>query len=56
MKVFTVYDSKAQAHLNPFTMRTKGEAIRSFEQECKNPESSFAKFPSDFTLLSPAIS
>ena len=52
MKVFTVYDSKAQAHLNPFTMRTKGEAIRSFEQECKNPESSFAKFPSDFTLLS----
>jgi len=51
MKIFSVKDIKANAHIAPMTMRTAAEAIRSFEQECKNPESNFFKFPTDYILL-----
>lgn len=55
MKVFSVYDSKAEAHLNPFPMKTTGEALRAFESACKNPDSQFNKFPSDYTLKEIAV-
>ncbi|UYD39214.1 MAG: nonstructural protein [Wigfec virus K19_151] len=50
-KIFTVHDSKAQAYLPPFYMRTKGEAIRAFETTVKDTNSQFNKYPQDYTLV-----
>ena len=50
MKLVSVYDSKAQAHLNVSVTRTSAEAIRQFESACKNKESSFNQYPQDFIL------
>lgn len=50
MILVNVFDLKAQAHLNIATLRTKGEAIRQFEEICKTSDSMFAKHPSDFVL------
>lgn len=50
MKLISVYDKVAQAHLNLATVRTSGEGIRQFEQECQNPQSPFYKNPNDFIL------
>ena len=51
MKLFSVQDTKAQAFMNPAAYRTSAEAIRSFQGSCQDPQTSFAKFPSDFILF-----
>lgn len=51
MKIFTVHDSRAEAYLPPFYMRTKGEAIRAFETTVKDTNSQFNKYPQDYTLV-----
>lgn len=35
----------------PFYVSTKQDAVRSFQVECKNPQSDFNKFPDDYTLI-----
>lgn len=50
-KVFTVYDSKAEAYLTPFLMRTKSEAIRGFQDVCNDDKSNFCKYAEDYTLF-----
>ncbi|WNK13610.1 MAG: nonstructural protein [Microvirus sp.] len=51
MKLFTVYDSKTENYLRPFTMLTKGEAIRGFAETANDPQSQICKYPADFTLF-----
>lgn len=51
MKIYSIYDSKSEAYMNPWYARTKGEAIRSFEQACKDEKSQLSKYPEDFTLF-----
>lgn len=51
LKVFTVYDSKVGAHLQPFYARSTGEAIRSFSQAVMDTNTQFNKYPADFTLF-----
>jgi hypothetical protein len=51
MKVFTIFDSKVGAYLNPFFMRSKGEAIRALTISVNNSDHDFAKFPEDYTLF-----
>jgi len=51
VKIFTTYDSKAEAYLQPFFMRSRGEALRGWETICNDPNSQFHKHPSDFTLF-----
>ena len=51
LKIFTVYDTKVGAYLNPFFLRSTAEAIRSFEQICNEENHQFYKHPSDFTLF-----
>ena len=51
LKVFTVYDNKAEAYLQPFFMRTKGEAIRAFADSVNDPNHMFNRHPEDFTLF-----
>ena len=50
MKIFTVHDTKAQAYLPPFYMRTTAEALRAFETTVKQKDTQFNQFPSDFNL------
>jgi len=50
-KMYTVYDSKAEAFLVPFFMRTKGEALRAWQQAVNDEQTQFSKYPSDFTLF-----
>ncbi|AXL14456.1 nonstructural protein [Microviridae sp.] len=49
--VTTIHDAKSEMYLNPVCGRTKGQAIREFQQEANNPESQLNKYPEDFTLF-----
>lgn len=51
LKVFAVYDSKVQAYMAPFFMRTRGEAARSWEGVVNKPDTAFCAHPADFTLF-----
>lgn len=51
VKVYTVFDSKSELYLPPFYRRNKGEALRSWEASCNDPESQFSTYPADFTLF-----
>lgn len=51
LKVFSIFDSKVAAYLQPFFMRTKGEAIRAFTASLADPSSNFCKYPGDYTLF-----
>lgn len=51
LKMFTVYDSKAESYLRPFTMQSTGEAIRGFITTLNDPQTEFCKYPADFTLF-----
>ncbi len=49
--IFTVYDSKAQAHLAPFLFPHSAMAIRTFCDTLKSPEHKFHHNPQDYTLF-----
>jgi hypothetical protein len=51
LKVYTVYDSKAEAFLQPFFSQSKGVAIRSFQEAVRDEKSNISKYPEDFTLF-----
>lgn len=48
LNVFTVYDSKVQAYLQPVYCRNKGEFIRGFTETCNNPSSQIGSNPADY--------
>jgi len=50
-KIFTVFDSKAEAYLEPFTQPAIGSAVRMFESAANDPEHSFGKYPGDYGLF-----
>lgn len=50
LKVFSIYDGKIGAFMRPFFDSYTGNALRSFEEACKEPSSPFAKFPQDFVM------
>lgn len=50
VKLFAVYDSKAESYMIPFPMQTTELAIRSFTEGCLDPNSNFNKYPLDFYL------
>jgi len=49
--MFTVYDSKAEMYLRPFTMTSTGEAVRGFITTLNDSNTEFGKYPADFTLF-----
>lgn len=51
MKIFSVHDVKAEAYFNPLCYKTVAEAIRAFSTSCKDTNSQFYQYPSDFTLV-----
>lgn len=51
LKVFTVFDSKSEAFLTPFFLRSTGEAIRVFGDAVADPKHQFGAHPEDYTLF-----
>jgi len=51
MKVFAIFDIKANAYLQPFFLPTNGMAIRSFETACNDKSTQFSRHPMDYTLF-----
>ena len=48
--VFTIFDSAAGAYLRPFLLRSNGEAMRTFQNECMNADSPLSQHPEDYSL------
>lgn len=51
LKVFTIYDSKAETYLIPFYARANGEAIRTFINMAKDDTHPVGQNPEDYTLF-----
>lgn len=51
LKIFTVFDSKAEAALAPFTTISTGTAVRSFEAAANEEGHDFKKYGADYTLF-----
>jgi hypothetical protein len=51
LRLFTVYDSAAEAYLPPFYTKSSGEALRSFSDTCADTTHAFHKHPNDYTLF-----
>lgn len=50
-KIFSIYDSKAERHLPPFFMSTKGEAIRAVTDALHDSNHQFCRHSEDYTLF-----
>lgn len=51
LKVFSVYDSKVGAYLNPIFLQSKGAAMRAFEDAVNSSDHQFYKHAADFTMF-----
>lgn len=51
LKMFTVFDSKAAAFLQPFFAPTTAVAIRSFSQAARTQGHDFNQYAEDYTLF-----
>lgn len=51
LKVFSVYDSKAEAFMQPFFVSTVGMAARMFEEACLDEKHNFHRHAGDYTLF-----
>lgn len=51
MKIFSVYDSSAEAYLQPFFARAPGEAVRQFQTAVNTADHNFHAYAADFTLF-----
>lgn len=50
-KVFTVYDEKSNAYLQPFFLDTVGQAIRAITDCVNDDNHSFCRHTGDYTLF-----
>lgn len=50
-KIFSVFDAKAGAYLEPFFAPTRGVAIRSFSSAAQDPGHMFHRHCEDYTLF-----
>ncbi len=49
-KIFSVWDAKTEAYMQPFFSPTIGSGIRAFTDASSDPNSMLAKHPADFHL------
>lgn len=52
LHLFSIYDSKAEAFIQPFFSPNQAVAQRSFSIACSDPEHAFHIHPGDYTLFS----
>lgn len=50
-KAFSIFDSKAEAYLQPFFAPTAGVALRNFEAAANDVNHDFNKYAGDYTLF-----
>lgn len=51
MKLFSMYDTKAQTYIQPFAETSTISALRGFDVAVNESKSTFARFPDDFCLM-----
>lgn len=51
MKIFTVYDAKAETYLQPFFSQNEATAQRAFQAAATDEDHDFSKFAEDYTLF-----
>jgi len=51
MLIYSVYDSKAEAYMQPFFCQAAGQAIREFDNLVNSGDHPVAKHPEDYTLF-----
>lgn len=51
LKIFAIYDEKAESFRFPFFQSTSGLAIRTFSDGANDPRSELSKYPYDFKLF-----
>lgn len=51
LNVYSVYDKAVNAFMQPFYARSAGEAIRSFTDLTRDPQTNVARHPTDFVLF-----
>ena len=51
MKIFAIFDAKAEAYNQPFFLTNEGQATRGFSDAVNDPQSIMGKHPADFTLF-----
>ncbi len=51
LEVFSVYDFKCAAYMQPFFFNNRGQALRAFQDLATDPATIFAKHAGDFTLF-----
>ena len=51
IKMFSLYDSKAEVFGVPFFMNATGLAVRAFTDLVNDPKSAPSRYPSDFSLF-----
>lgn len=51
MSIFTVYDNKAKAYLQPFFSKTEGTAIREIRTVVNNPDNFMSQHSEDYSLF-----
>ena len=51
LKMYSVFDSKADAFLPPFFLHNNGLALRTFGDACNMKDHQFGKHPEDYTLF-----
>lgn len=50
-KIFSIYDEKSEAYLQPFFFDTNGQAIRTIVDCISDPNHNFSRHTSDYTLF-----
>jgi hypothetical protein len=50
-QMFTVYDEKSEAYLQPFFLDTTGQALRAISDCLIDDNHQFARHPADYTLF-----
>ena len=51
IKIFSIYDSKADCFIPPFFMHEQGMAIRAFTDCANSDDHQFSRHPEDYTLF-----
>lgn len=55
MNIYTIYDSKAEAYIQPFFCKNNGVAIRLFQTAALDEQHDFHRHAADYTLFNIAM-
>lgn len=51
LNVYSIFDSKVKAYMQPFMAQTNGQALRMFEDTVRDEKTVLNKHPEDYTLF-----